>query len=240
LAIARVIGETAPLLLTVGMVTSINWNMFDGRMATLPTFIHQQYLNGNATCMNDTVTNPVNQEVYACTVTTNIDRAWADALTLIIIVMVLNIIARLVSYTFSPKISRRADAHREQPRRSRPCARTPDGRPSAHQRRRPQHLLRPLQGRAGRRRPDPAPFGDGPDRPLRLRQVDLPAHPESDARGDPRRLRPGHGGDQRRGHLRPPGGPGQCAPPGRHGVPESQPVPHHVDPGQRPGGGEAQ
>src|SRR5690625_7148866 len=43
LAIARVIGETAPLLLTVGMVTSINWNMFDGRMATLPTFIHQQY-----------------------------------------------------------------------------------------------------------------------------------------------------------------------------------------------------
>ena len=106
LAIARVIGETAPLLLTVGMVTSINWNMFDGRMATLPTFINQQYLNGNATCMNDTVTNPVNQEVYACTVTTNIDRAWAAALTLIIIVMVLNIIARLVSYYFSPKISR--------------------------------------------------------------------------------------------------------------------------------------
>lgn len=106
LAIARVIGETAPLLLTVGMVTSVNWNMFDGRMATLPTFINQQYLNGNATCMNDTVTNPVNQEVYACAVTTNIDRAWAAALTLIIIVMVLNIIARLVSYYFSPKISR--------------------------------------------------------------------------------------------------------------------------------------
>ena len=106
LAIARVIGETAPLLLTVGMVTSINWNMFDGRMATLPTFINQQYLNGNATCMNDTVTNPVNQEVYACTVTTNIDRAWAAALTLIIIVMVLNIIARLVSHYFSPKLSR--------------------------------------------------------------------------------------------------------------------------------------
>lgn len=106
LAIARVIGETAPLLLTVGMVTSINWNMFEGRMATLPTFINQQYLNGNATCMNETVTNPVNQEVYACAVTTNIDRAWAAALTLIIIVMVLNIIARLVSYYFSPKLNR--------------------------------------------------------------------------------------------------------------------------------------
>lgn len=106
LAIARVIGETAPLLLTVGMVTSVNWNMFDGRMATLPTFINQQYRNGNATCLNETVTNPVNQEIYACSVTTNIDRAWAAALTLIIIVMVLNIFARLVSYYFSPKLSR--------------------------------------------------------------------------------------------------------------------------------------
>ena len=106
LAIARVIGETAPLLLTVGMVTSVNWNMFDGRMATLPTFINQQYRNGNANCMNETVTNPVNQEVYACSITTNIDRAWAAAFTLIVIVMVLNIAARLISHYFSPKLSR--------------------------------------------------------------------------------------------------------------------------------------
>lgn len=106
LAIARVIGETAPLLLTVGMVTSVNWDMFDGRMATLPTFINQQYRNGNANCMNETVTNPINQEVYACSITTNIDRAWAAAFTLIVIVMVLNIAARLVSHYFSPKLSR--------------------------------------------------------------------------------------------------------------------------------------
>jgi phosphate transport system permease protein len=106
LAIARVIGETAPLLLTVGMVTSVNWNMFDGRMATLPTFINQQYRAGSANCMSDTVTNPITQEVYACTVTTNIDRAWAAAFTLIVIVMVLNIIARLISHYFSPKLSR--------------------------------------------------------------------------------------------------------------------------------------
>ena len=106
LAIARVIGETAPLLLTVGMVTSVNWNMFDGRMATLPTFINQQYRNGNANCMSDTVTNPINQEVYACAVSTNIDRAWAAAFTLIVIVMVLNIIARMISHYFSPKLSR--------------------------------------------------------------------------------------------------------------------------------------
>ena len=106
LAIARVIGETAPLLLTVGMVTSVNWNMFDGRMATLPTFINQQYRNGNANCMSETVTNPISQEVYACSLSTNIDRAWAAAFTLIVIVMVLNIAARLVSHYFSPKLSR--------------------------------------------------------------------------------------------------------------------------------------
>ncbi|AXK46010.1 phosphate ABC transporter permease PstA [Brachybacterium saurashtrense] len=106
LAIARVIGETAPLLLTVGMVTSVNWSMFDGRMATLPTFINQQYRNGNANCMSETVTNPINQEVYACSISTNIDRAWAAAFTLIVIVMILNIVARMVSHYFSPKLSR--------------------------------------------------------------------------------------------------------------------------------------
>lgn len=106
LAIARVIGETAPLLLTVGMVTSVNWNMFDGRMATLPTFINQQYRAGSANCMSETVTDPITQEVYACSIATNIDRAWAAAFTLIVIVMVLNIIARLISHYFSPKLSR--------------------------------------------------------------------------------------------------------------------------------------
>ncbi|MEE1618032.1 phosphate ABC transporter permease PstA [Brachybacterium sp. J153] len=106
LAIARVIGETAPLLLTVGMVTSVNWNMFDGRMATLPTFINQQYRAGRANCMSETVSNPVSGAEYACSVSTNIDRAWAAALTLIVIVMVLNLVARLISHYFSPKLSR--------------------------------------------------------------------------------------------------------------------------------------
>lgn len=106
LAIARVIGETAPLLLTVGMVTGVNWNMFDGRMATLPTYINQQYRAGNAQCRTDTVTNVVNGDVYNCSISTNIDRAWAAALTLIVIVMLLNIVARLISHYFSPKLSR--------------------------------------------------------------------------------------------------------------------------------------
>src|SRR5699024_2236652 len=97
LAIARVIGETAPLLLTVGMVTSVYWNKCDGRMAPLPTFTNKQYRAGSANCMSETVTNPITQEVYSCSIATNIDRAWAAAFTLIVIVMVLNIIARLIS-----------------------------------------------------------------------------------------------------------------------------------------------
>lgn len=106
LAIARVIGETAPLLLTVGMVTVVNTSMFTGQMATLPTFIMDQYRKGNATCRNETVKNPITQEVYECAVSANIDRAWAAALTLILIVMILNLVARLISHYFSPKLKR--------------------------------------------------------------------------------------------------------------------------------------
>lgn len=84
LAIARVIGETAPLLLTVGMVTQVNWNLFDGRMATLPVFAYSQYNQGGV----------------------GVDRAWATALTLILIVMILNLVARLISRYFSPKQAR--------------------------------------------------------------------------------------------------------------------------------------
>jgi phosphate transport system permease protein len=84
LAVARVIGETAPLLLTVGLVTQVNWDLFDGRMATLPVFAYRQYEQGG----------------------TGIDRAWAAALTLILIVMLLNLVARLVSRWFAPKGAR--------------------------------------------------------------------------------------------------------------------------------------
>lgn len=106
LAIARVIGETAPLLLTVGGFYAFNTNFFEGRIQTLPTFINDQYGAGLAVCSSDTVTNLITNVEYACDVMVNYDRAWAAALTLIIIVMVLNIIARLVSYFFAPKLGR--------------------------------------------------------------------------------------------------------------------------------------
>ena len=106
LAVARVIGETAPLLLTVGALPLLNTNMVSGRMQTLPTFINSQYKLGNAVCNSDTLTNPITGIEHACSVAINVDRAWAAALVLIMIVMVLNIIARLVSYFFAPKSGR--------------------------------------------------------------------------------------------------------------------------------------
>src|SRR5690606_19146486 len=88
LSIARVIGETAPLLLTAGFTTSLNLNVFDQPMMTLPVLVYTQFANPG----------------------TNIDsalaRAWAGALTLIIIVMVLNLVARLIAKRFAPKFGR--------------------------------------------------------------------------------------------------------------------------------------
>lgn len=88
LAIARVIGETAPLLLIAGFSTSMNYNLFSDRMMTLPVFVYTQYANPGTEV-----------QVY-------LDRAWAGALTLVLIVMALNLIARLIARIFSPKFGR--------------------------------------------------------------------------------------------------------------------------------------
>jgi len=88
LSVARVIGETAPLLITVGLITGTNLNPFDGRMATLPVFAYYQLTQpGTAT------------QAF-------IDRAWTAALVLIVFVMALNILARLISRFFAPKTGR--------------------------------------------------------------------------------------------------------------------------------------
>lgn len=85
IAIARVIGETAPLLLVAGFTSSMNYDPTDGRMMTLPVFVYTSYANVGT-----------NFQAY-------IDRAWAGALTLMLIVMILNLGARLVSKFFAPK-----------------------------------------------------------------------------------------------------------------------------------------
>ena len=84
LAVARVIGETAPLLLIVGTTTSLNLNPFDGRMATLPVFAYFSFVTPGAR------PEPA------------LDRAWTAALVLMLIVLSLNLVARLIARRFAP------------------------------------------------------------------------------------------------------------------------------------------
>ena len=93
LAVARVIGETAPLLITLGVIDSINYNLVEGRMMTLPVYVFRQYSQGLVPCRPDEVD---------CIATINFDRAWAAALVLIGIVLLLNLIARLIARRFAP------------------------------------------------------------------------------------------------------------------------------------------
>ena len=76
LAVARITGETAPLLLTVFGTDSINPSPFNGPQSALPLFVFDQAGRPNQPAL---------------------DRAWAGALTLILIVVVLNLVARLLS-----------------------------------------------------------------------------------------------------------------------------------------------
>jgi len=87
LAIARVTGETAPILVTAGYAATTNWNPFSEWMTALPVFIYRQLTNPTAPAAGDPSTA----------------RAWAGALVLIVIVMGLNLIARLVAKKFAPK-----------------------------------------------------------------------------------------------------------------------------------------
>ncbi len=88
LAIARIIGETAPLMIAAGFTQSLNTNPTSGAMMTLPVFVYDQYARPG-----------IPREPYW-------DRAWAGALTLILIVMLLNLVGRLIAKRFAPKTGR--------------------------------------------------------------------------------------------------------------------------------------
>ena len=88
LAVARVAGETAPLLVIAGLTTSTNLDPFSDRMATLPVFIFYS------------ITEP---GLY---VDEMADYAWGAALVLVAIVMFLNVVARVVGGFFAPKTGR--------------------------------------------------------------------------------------------------------------------------------------
>jgi len=93
LAVARVVGETAPLLLIAGLTTRTNLNVFDGRMTTLPVLIYTQ--NANPGIAETPGGVPPGVEI-----------AWGGALVLIVIVMVLNLVARIIGKIFAPKTGR--------------------------------------------------------------------------------------------------------------------------------------
>ncbi|MFI9506049.1 phosphate ABC transporter permease PstA [Nocardia sp. NPDC052566] len=76
LSLARVMGETAPVLVLVGYAKGINSNLFDGNMASLPLLIYQELANPEAAGR---------------------ERVWGAALTLIIIIALLYVAAAVVN-----------------------------------------------------------------------------------------------------------------------------------------------
>ena len=93
LATARVIGETAPLLVIAGKTDSVNFNLFGERMTTLPVYIYYSvHPAGERAVRRPAGADPP-----------GIARAWGAALVLIVIVMALNLIARAVGRIFAVK-----------------------------------------------------------------------------------------------------------------------------------------
>ncbi len=82
LAIARAAGETAPIIIVVGIVFSPNTDLFEGTNTALPAQIFR----------NASTSFPAAQ-----------DRAWGAALTLIVIVLVFAIISRIIASRFAIK-----------------------------------------------------------------------------------------------------------------------------------------
>lgn len=76
LGLARVMGETAPALVVGAYAAYINTNVFDGNMATLPLMINDQFNNAQQA---------------------GVDRTWGAALTLILVIMLFNLAASIVS-----------------------------------------------------------------------------------------------------------------------------------------------
>ncbi|WP_437101184.1 phosphate ABC transporter permease PstA [Streptomyces kronopolitis] len=86
LAIARITGETAPVLLLVWGAKTINNNPFQDAQQSLPLYVFQQWQQGSEA---------------------SYDRAWAAALVLIAFVMVLNLLARGIARWKAPRGGRR-------------------------------------------------------------------------------------------------------------------------------------
>jgi phosphate transport system permease protein len=84
LAVARVAGETAPLILLTGYSSFLNANPFSGDQATLPMMVWDQ--------LGKRTGNPGTDA-----------GAWGAALLLVLLVLLLNVIARLLARLAQPK-----------------------------------------------------------------------------------------------------------------------------------------
>jgi phosphate transport system permease protein len=82
LAVARAAGETAPIVLVTGAISSPNFNLFDGSNTALPAQIFRNASQPFAGAQA---------------------RAWGAALTLIVIVLTFTIIARIIANRFAIK-----------------------------------------------------------------------------------------------------------------------------------------
>jgi phosphate transport system permease protein len=85
LALARIAGETAPIILLVFGSNMINSNPFEGAQSSLPLFVYEQWAMGT-------------ESAY--------DRAWAAALVLIAFIMILNLAARGIARWKAPQTGR--------------------------------------------------------------------------------------------------------------------------------------
>ncbi len=97
LGVARVAGETAPLLILVGYSGTTNTNLFSGFQSSLPGLINQQFIDINTSSGKASYHLDANGNRVAGSIANYApDRLWGAALTLIVIVMALNLVARLI------------------------------------------------------------------------------------------------------------------------------------------------
>lgn len=85
LAVARVVGETAPIFIAASFTDNFNADPFNGPMQTLPVMAYTAY-------------SFPGKDIDASQA-----QAWGAALLLVIIVVIFNLIARIVAKVFAPK-----------------------------------------------------------------------------------------------------------------------------------------
>ncbi|MDP9027210.1 MAG: phosphate ABC transporter permease PstA [Actinomycetota bacterium] len=85
LAIARVIGETAPIFIAASFTSNFNGNPFSGPMSSLAVQAYANY------------------KYPGTDIPASVSSAWGAALLLVLLVVILNLIARIIARIFAPK-----------------------------------------------------------------------------------------------------------------------------------------